>query len=81
MPWAAVHAKFREDISSNKKVSIQVLGFIGKFVCSNVVVVAAENIPEVVPRNEAELKVLGWIKIRVRSDYLDRASGVCNYML
>ena len=36
-----------------------------------VVAVAAENITEVISRNVAELTVLGRIKIRVRSGYLD----------
>lgn len=36
-----------------------------------VVVIQAENNHEVISRNNVELTVLGRIKIRVRSDYLD----------
>lgn len=36
-----------------------------------VVVVATENIPEVILKNGAKLTVLGRMKIRIRTDYLE----------
>lgn len=47
-----------------------------------VFVVATENISVVITRNGADLTVLGWIKILVRSSYLEpTVEGTCMYVL
>ena len=72
LPSTIIHTKFREVIFSNKNVfHTKTLFWSFSLYESYVVVVAAENISEVILRNAAELTVFGRIKIQVRSSYLN----------